>query len=62
MSENNHAIVWLDHSEAKVFRISGDEESQIDIHSMLRFSACTTGPPAGRREVIRPTIRSFFTA
>jgi stalled ribosome rescue protein Dom34 len=50
VSENNHAIVWLDHSEAKVFRISGDEESQIDIHShasLQRLHHRSTGWEAG---------------
>jgi stalled ribosome rescue protein Dom34 len=33
MSNIRHAVVWLDHSEAKVFRFSGGEDSEIDIHS-----------------------------
>lgn len=33
MSDVNHAVVWIDHSEAKVFRFSGDEESEVDVHS-----------------------------
>ncbi len=33
MSDLNNAIVWLEHSEAKVFRYGADEESRADIHS-----------------------------
>jgi hypothetical protein len=33
MSDLCHAVVWVDHSAAKVFRFSGDEESEVDIHS-----------------------------
>jgi stalled ribosome rescue protein Dom34 len=30
---SHHAVVWLDHTEAKVFRFNGDENSEIDLHS-----------------------------
>lgn len=33
MNDVYHAVVWLDHSEAKVFRFDGAEESEVDIHS-----------------------------
>jgi len=33
VSEPHHAVVWLDHSEAKVFRFGADEESEVDMHS-----------------------------
>jgi len=29
----HHAVVWIDHTEAKVFRFSGDEETEVDLHS-----------------------------
>jgi hypothetical protein len=28
-----HAVVWLDHTEAKVFRFDGAAESEVDIHT-----------------------------
>jgi stalled ribosome rescue protein Dom34 len=33
VSDVHHAVVWLDHSEAKVFRFDGALESEADIHS-----------------------------
>jgi len=33
MSNDYHAVVWLDHSEAKIFRFGADESAQIDVHS-----------------------------
>ena len=33
MSDAYHAVVWLDHSEAKVIRFDGAEESEVDIHA-----------------------------
>lgn len=50
MSDVNHAIVWVDHSEAKVFRFSADEESRLDIHShtsLQRLHHLRTGWEAG---------------
>jgi stalled ribosome rescue protein Dom34 len=29
----HHAVVWLDHTEAKVFRFDGVGESEVNIHS-----------------------------
>ena len=33
MTEHNHAIVWIDHKEAKIFYFSGRDFDQIDIRS-----------------------------
>ncbi len=33
MNGFHHAIVWIDHSGAKVFRFSGEGETEIDMHS-----------------------------
>ena len=33
MNDLYHAVVWVDHSEAKVFRFSGKEQSEVDIHA-----------------------------
>jgi stalled ribosome rescue protein Dom34 len=33
MDSLNHAIVWIDHSEAKVCRFGGTEDSEVDVHS-----------------------------
>jgi stalled ribosome rescue protein Dom34 len=33
VSDIYHAVVWLDHTEAKVFRFDGAEESEVDIHT-----------------------------
>ncbi len=33
MGSRYRAVVWVNHAEAKVYRFSGDEESESDIHS-----------------------------
>jgi hypothetical protein len=33
MTNGYRAVVWVNHSEAKVYRFSGDEESESDVHS-----------------------------
>lgn len=33
MSAQRHAIVWVDHQEARIFQIDAAEPSRIDIHS-----------------------------
>jgi hypothetical protein len=33
MSVFHQAMVWIDHSEARVFRFSDDEETEVDLHS-----------------------------
>ena len=33
MNQLNHAIIWIDHSEAKVYRFSGNAESEVHLHS-----------------------------
>lgn len=50
MSDINHAIVWLDHSQAKLFLFRADEESRINIHShtsLQRLHHRHTGWEAG---------------
>ncbi len=50
MSDGYHAVVWLDHSEAKVFRFDGAEKSEADIHShtsLQRLHHRRTGWEAG---------------
>ena len=33
MSQLHHAIVWIDHREAKVCRFTGNEESEVQVNS-----------------------------
>ena len=33
MSRLHHAIVWIDHREAKVYRFVGNDESQVQVNS-----------------------------
>ncbi len=33
MNQSNHAIIWIDHSEAKVYRFSGNTESEVQLHA-----------------------------
>jgi stalled ribosome rescue protein Dom34 len=50
MSDINHAIIWLDHREAKVFRCSADLKSRVDIQShasLQRLHHRRTGWEAG---------------
>lgn len=50
MSNVYHAIVWVNHSEAKVYRFSGDKESEADLHShtsLQRLHHTRTGWEAG---------------
>lgn len=50
MDHVNHAIVWVDHSEAKVFRFNSDGESRVDVHShasLQRLHHLRTGWEAG---------------
>lgn len=46
----HHAVVWIDHSGAKVFRFSGQEETEVDVHShtsLQRLHHRSTGWEAG---------------
>ncbi len=50
MSNFNHAIVWVDHSEATVSRFRGNEESDLEVHShtsLQRLHHLRTGWEAG---------------
>jgi stalled ribosome rescue protein Dom34 len=33
MNDLNHAIVWIDHSEAKVCRFGATDDSEVEVHS-----------------------------
>ncbi len=33
MNQFSHAIIWIDHSEAKVYRFSGNTESEVQLHA-----------------------------
>ncbi len=50
MNGLTHALVWIDHSEAKVFRFTGDEKTEVDVHShtsLQRLHHRATGWEAG---------------
>ncbi len=60
MDNDNHAVVWLDHSEAKVFRFEQDEEAEVHIHShtsLQRLHHRQGGWEAGGNP---PDDREFF--
>ncbi len=60
MNGFHHALVWMDHSEAKVFRFSGDEETQVDVHShtsLQHLHHRATGWEAGGN---RPDDTEFY--
>ena len=50
MNGFHHALIWIDHSEAKVFRFSDHEETRVDVHShtsLQRLHHRATGWEAG---------------
>ena len=50
MSDAYHAIVWVNHAEAKVYRFCGDEDVEADLHShtsLQRLHHSRTGWEAG---------------
>jgi len=52
MSATNHALVWMDHSEAKVSRFRGNAQSDVDIHAdapLQRLHHTRSGWQAGDR-------------
>jgi osmotically-inducible protein OsmY len=52
MGATNHALVWIDHSAAKVSRFRGNAESDVDIHAdapLQRLHHLHTGWVAGGR-------------
>lgn len=60
MNDYHHAIVWLDHSEAKVYRFGGDQDTEVDIHShtsLQRLHHTGTGWQAGGNQ---PQDAEFF--
>jgi len=50
VSNDYHAVVWVNHAEAKVCRFKGNEESESDVHShtsLQRLHHRATGWEAG---------------
>jgi stalled ribosome rescue protein Dom34 len=50
MSSIYHAVVWVDHGEAKIYRFGRDSDSEVDIHSHIslqRLHHQRTGWQAG---------------
>lgn len=50
MSNTKHAIVWIDHQEARIFRFGDEESPEIDVHShtsLQRLHHRRTGWEAG---------------
>jgi pyruvate dehydrogenase complex dehydrogenase (E1) component len=50
VSNGFHAVVWISHAEAKIYRFSGDKEVQVDLHShtsLQRLHHSRTGWEAG---------------
>jgi hypothetical protein len=52
MSATNHAVVWINHSDAKLSRFRGGAESDVDFHAdapLQRLHHLRTGWEAGGR-------------
>jgi hypothetical protein len=50
MGGGNHAVVWLNHAEANVYRFNGTEHSELDVHthtSLQRLHHSQAGWEAG---------------
>lgn len=50
MSNGNHAVVWVNHSEAKVYRFNDTQQSEADVHahtSLQRLHHSQAGWEAG---------------
>jgi stalled ribosome rescue protein Dom34 len=50
LNDAHHAVVWIDHSEAKIFRFGTNDDPEIDIHShtsLQRLHHSKTGWEAG---------------
>ena len=61
MSNICHAVVWVDHSEARVFRFGEEDDSEVDIHShtsLQRLHHTREGWEAGGNP---PDDKEFFT-
>ncbi len=60
MDQNYHAVVWLDHSEAKIFRFAQNEDTEFHIHahtSLQRLHHRRNGWEAGGNP---PVDTEFF--
>jgi stalled ribosome rescue protein Dom34 len=56
----HHAVIWIDQSEAKVFRLSGDKDIEVDVHgsvSLQRLHPVRGTPKAGG---IPPQDTAFY--
>ncbi|HLQ13614.1 MAG TPA: hypothetical protein VK130_10300 [Steroidobacteraceae bacterium] len=65
MSEHLHAIVWIDHREAKIFALGADDVERFMVHSHatgrhLQHRANVTG--SGHRGVDREFFQRIVTA
>lgn len=60
MNNGNHAVVWVNHSEAKVYRFNDTEQSESDVHthtSLQRLHHSHAGWEAGGNA---PNDTEFF--
>ncbi len=60
MSGSHHAVVWIDHAEAKVFRFSGDEDTEVDLHSHVSVQRLHHRPAGSEVESSGPQDTEFY--
>ena len=58
----HHAVVWLDHIEAKVFKFTGDAVGEIDVHAKPHAFLHNRNAVSGRREENAPYYASVIEA
>jgi stalled ribosome rescue protein Dom34 len=57
---SNHAVVWIDHDEAKVYRFNGQQESEADIHSHVSVQRLHHRRAHGEESAAAPRDAEFF--
>lgn len=59
----HHAVVWLDHSEARVFRFVGEDQiEKLDLHSHHHGHLHNRHNVSGRRELDQSYLRAVVEA
>ena len=58
----HHAVVWLDHAEAKVFKFSSDSVAEIDVHAKPHAHLHNRNAVSGRKEDHAPYYSSVAEA
>jgi hypothetical protein len=61
MSEHVHAVVWIDHHEARIFHFNASEADGLVTAPIVLSATCTTRRTASAAAT-RLRIMSFFSA